>query len=145
MKIFIDTEFNSYKGELISLALVAEDGREWYGVRFWRDPHEWVAKNVITNLKQDPQPDEELLVSLNEYLGKFNELHIIADWPTDIAHFCNFIEFQGGERIGPNRMIFEVRNDFPGTSETSLLPHNALADARALAASYKAHNVNGDL
>ena len=34
MKLWIDTEFNEYKGALISLALVAEDGREWYGVRF---------------------------------------------------------------------------------------------------------------
>ena len=34
MKLWIDTEFNEYRGALISMALVAEDGREWYGVRF---------------------------------------------------------------------------------------------------------------
>jgi len=27
--MWIDTEFNEYRGALISLALVAEDGREW--------------------------------------------------------------------------------------------------------------------
>ena len=29
MKLWIDTEFNEYRGALISLALVAEDGRDW--------------------------------------------------------------------------------------------------------------------
>jgi hypothetical protein len=38
MKLWIDTEFNEYRGELISLALVAEDGREWYGVRYCDAP-----------------------------------------------------------------------------------------------------------
>jgi hypothetical protein len=42
MQLWIDTEFNEYRGALISMALVAEDGREWYGVRFCDDPGWWV-------------------------------------------------------------------------------------------------------
>jgi len=44
MKMWIDTEFNEYRGELISLALVAEDGREWYGVRYCDAPGWWVKE-----------------------------------------------------------------------------------------------------
>lgn len=53
--------------------------------------------------------------------------------PGDIAHFCNFLEYRPGDRIGPDLMTFEVRRDLPDTSKTSAIPHNALEDARALA------------
>ena len=59
--------------------------------------------------------------------------HIVSDWPGDIAHFCNFLEWAPGERIGPDVMTFKVRRDLPDTSTTSAIPHNALEDARALA------------
>lgn len=50
MRLFIDGEWNSFGGDLISLALVAEDGREWYEVLDCVDPHPWVAENVIPKL-----------------------------------------------------------------------------------------------
>jgi hypothetical protein len=30
MRLFLDTEFNGFGGELTSLALAAEDGRDWH-------------------------------------------------------------------------------------------------------------------
>jgi len=135
MNLWIDTEFNEYKGALISLALVAEDGREWYGVRFCDDPGWWVEEHVIPNLLQEPQRDSELRGSLDAFLHEFDSVHIVSDWPGDIAHFCNFLEYRPGERIGPDRMSFEVRRDLPDTATTSSIPHNALEDARALARS----------
>jgi hypothetical protein len=48
VRFWIDTEFNEYHGALISLALVAEDGREWYGVRYCDDPGWWVREHVMS-------------------------------------------------------------------------------------------------
>ena len=133
MKMWIDTEFNEYRGELISLALVAEDGREWYGVRYCDAPGWWVKEHVMPHLNQEPERDGNLRGSLGAFLAQFNSVHIVSDWPGDIAHFCNFLEWAPGERIGPDTMTFEVRRDLPDTATTSTVPHNALEDARALA------------
>ena len=133
MKLWIDTEFNEYKGALISLALVAEDGREWYGVRYCDDPGWWVNEYVMPYLVDAPQRDCDLSASLDSFLAGFESVHIVSDWPGDIAHFCNFLEYAPGDRIGPDTITFEVRRDLPDTATTSALPHNALEDARALA------------
>lgn len=134
MKLFIDTEFNEYKGHLISLALVAENGGpEWYGVRFCDDPGWWVKEHVMPVLNREPERDSALRDRLHTFLCQFDCVHIVSDWPGDIAHFCNFLEYLPGERIGPDVMSFEVRRDLPSTAETSVIPHNALEDARALA------------
>lgn len=133
MKLFIDTEFNEYKGELISMALVAEDGREWYGVRFCDAPGWWVGEHVMPHLNQAPERDSDLRSSLAAFLGGFESIHIVSDWPGDIAHFCNFLEYRPGDRIGPDTMTFEVHRDLPDTATTSAIPHNALEDARAIA------------
>ena len=133
MKLWIDTEFNEYRGALISMALVAEDGREWYGVRFCDDPGWWVLEHVMPVLEIEPKRDSTLRNELSVFLRQFDSVHIVCDWPGDIAHFCHFLEFAPGERIGPDVMTFEVRRDLPDTATTSRIPHNALEDARALA------------
>lgn len=133
MKMWIDTEFNEYRGALISLALVAENGAEWYGVRYCDDPGWWVGEHVMPHLGKEPQRDSELRASLDDFLRSFDDVHIISDWPGDIAHFCHFLEYRPGDRIGPDSMTFEVRRDLPDTASTSVVPHNALHDARALA------------
>ena len=132
MKFWIDTEFNEYKGALISIALVAEDGREWYGVRFCDDPGWWVGEHVMPYLNQEPVRVSDLRDSLADFLSQFEIIHIVSDWPGDIAHFCNFLEYRPGDRSGPDVMTFEVRRDLPDTATTSDVPHNALEDARAL-------------
>ena len=133
MKLWIDTEFNEYRGELISLALVAENGREWYGVRYCDAPGWWVKEHVMPHLNQEAQRDATLRGSLGAFLCSFDSVHIVSDWPGDIAHLCNFLEWAPGERVGPDCMTFEVRRDLPDTATTSRIPHNALEDARALA------------
>ena len=132
MNMWIDTEFNEYHGALISMALVTENGNAWYGVRYCDDPGFWVREHVMPYLGQEPQRDCVLRASLDQFLRQFNSVHIIADWPGDIAHFCNFLEYAPGERIGPDSMTFEVRRDLPDTAATSTVPHNALEDAWAL-------------
>ena len=133
MKLWIDTEFNEYRGALISLALVAENGAEWYGVRYCDDPGWWVKEHVMPHLGKEPQRDCVLRTSLDQFLRQFDSVHIVSDWPGDIAHFCTFLEYAPGDRLGPDCMTFEVRRDLPDTAKTSHIPHNALEDARALA------------
>ena len=53
-KIYIDTEFNEFKGDLISLALVAETGEEFYEVLECKNPGPWVAEHVMPILEKDP-------------------------------------------------------------------------------------------
>lgn len=88
---------------------------------------------MIPHLNQLPQRDTFLRDELSVFLLQFDSVHIVSDWPGDIAHFCNFLEYRPGERIGPDSMTFEVRRDLPDTATTSRIPHNALEDARALA------------
>ena len=96
MKLWIDTEFNEYKGALISLALVAEDGREWYGVRYCDDPGWWVNEHVMPYLVDAPQRDCDLRASLDRSSGHSRActsfpigqvtLHISATfWSTPLA------------------------------------------------------------
>jgi len=56
-KLFIDCEFNEFGGDLISMALVAEDGQEFYEVlnleNDWKYGS-WVFANVVPYLNKDP-------------------------------------------------------------------------------------------
>jgi hypothetical protein len=48
VRYFLDTEFNGFGGTLLSLALVPEDGEEFYAIIASDDPlHPWVERNVI--------------------------------------------------------------------------------------------------
>jgi hypothetical protein len=56
MRYFLDTEFNGFGGDLISLALVPEYGdREYYAVLpLPEELHPWVARNVVPYLSSVP-------------------------------------------------------------------------------------------
>lgn len=132
MKIYIDTEFNEFKGQLISLALVAEDGREFYEVLHCENPGPWVAQHVMPILNKAPIPFRDFQYLLQAYLLSFSACHIVADWPEDIEHFCACLITGPGERINTPKLTFEIDRNLPNTSDISAAPHNALEDARAL-------------
>lgn len=132
MNIYIDCEFNSYQGELISLACVSEDGKEFYEVlpyyQMVIDP--WVSENVIPILGKSPINRTEFCAKLERYLMQFysGNIHIISDWPDDIAYFCQSMIIGPGHRINTPPITFEiVRDDAPSEQ-----PHNALADAHGI-------------
>jgi hypothetical protein len=132
MRLFIDGEWNGFGGSLISIALVVEDGREFYAVLGCDSPEPWVAENVIPNLGVgqgvDGESTESVQARLSLFLAQFNAVHIVADWPEDIERFCRLLITGPGTRIDTPPLTMEVvRVDAP--SET---PHNALADARGL-------------
>jgi hypothetical protein len=68
-------------------------------------------------------------LSLHGFLKTYDSIHIVADWPEDIKHFCDALIIGPGIRIDTPPLTMEVRRDLDADSE---LPHNALADARAI-------------
>lgn len=126
MKLYIDGEWNSYKGELISMALVSPEGHRWYEViegAFNIDP--WVAENVMPKLGKEAIPYRKFQESLGAFLNQFDTVHVIADWPEDLARFCDALITGPGERIDtPNITLEIIRVD-----SVSNNPHNALSDA----------------
>lgn len=128
MKLWIDTEFNEFRGDLISLALVDEAGREFYEVLPCYHPGNWVAANVMPILNKPAISLPELQRRLQNWLLHYPSIHIVADWPEDIEHFCRVLIVGPGLRINTPPLTMEVRRDLEGASQ---LPHNALADAKA--------------
>ena len=55
MKLFLDCESTNFQGKLISMALVAENGDEFYEVVPYRtyECHPWVVENVLPILNKD--------------------------------------------------------------------------------------------
>lgn len=130
MRIWIDCEFNEFGGQLISLALVAEDGCEWYHVLPCSNPGPWVAEHVMPVLKKKPTDRHTFALLLQHWLRQFSAIHVIADWPEDISYFCQSLIVGPGMRIDTPPLTMEVRRDLDLIlSET---PHNALADAWAI-------------
>jgi hypothetical protein len=133
MKLFLDTEFNSFQGELLSMALVPENysKREFYKeLQFSGQLDPWVMENVVPHLFLQPCSRRDFQQELAQYLWEVGECTIIADWPDDIRHFCESLI------TGPGMCLSMLHNikfelDF-GIEYESAVPHNALHDARAI-------------
>ena len=130
-KIYIDTEFNGFNGRLISMALVAEDGNEFYEVLECRNPVEWVQINVMPFLGKTAIDAPLFQSKLQKFLQQYKEIHLIADWPEDIKHFCSALITGPGLCLNHPPITMIIRQDL--SSKDSKLPHNALHDARAIA------------
>lgn len=127
--LYIDCEFNGGKGELISMALVADDGREFYEVvprPASIDP--WVQEHVIPILHKEPVTMPEFYNRLFAFLDQFKEPTIVADHPADIAYFADALIT---DRSGTSYKC-DWRALRRNVNYDSAEPHNALADARAL-------------
>ena len=93
MRYFLDTEFNGHRGALLSLALVPDDGEEFYVTLQCADPpHAWVERHVIPFLDMVPPGMQaprlshvDAAQSLSAYLIGDPAPEIVADWPEDIA------------------------------------------------------------
>jgi hypothetical protein len=145
MLIFIDTEFNGFGGELISLALVTSSKNDFYEVLQPTNPIvDWVRENVMNCLDKEPITIEKFQVKLYQYLMEYSEygrepLTIVADWPDDIKYFCESIITGPGTSIPtPVKMNFVLDRSL--SSEKSKVPHNAYHDAVAIMKDYYRKN-----
>ena len=160
MKLFLDTEFsesNLLRAELVSLALVSENGRECY---LERDPlpeqcSAFVRANVYPLLDRETAAvvDVEFTRQVRAFLREIPEPFIIADFPGDQC-FCEvaLTGFQSPRSAladcGPMPAIrWRIEEDpeladrierwFAARPEARR--HHALTDARALRECWLAH------
>lgn len=127
--LWIDCEFNEFRGELISMAIVDARGGYWYRSLGCENPGPWVAEHVMPIIGIEPVSRAEMQRSLHAFLGRYEAIHLVADWPEDIAHFCNILITGPGMRLSTPPLTMEVRRDLDSVSK---IPHNALADALAI-------------
>jgi hypothetical protein len=146
VRYFLDTEFNGFAGDLLSLALVPVEGEEFY-VTLACDTAllPWVDQNVAPFLDHVPVglvsprlSRRDAAIGLSHYLAMDPEPLIIADWPEDIAQFCNLMITGEGDMIDVRDVTFRLLplSNF-STAANSKVPHNALHDARSLRDHYR--------
>ena len=141
MRYFLDTEFNGFGGALLSLALVPEDGEEFYATLSVTDELlPWVGQNVLpyldhvpVGLKSPRLSRTDAAIALSQYLAIDPAPQILADWPEDIAQFASLLMTGPGEMVPvpPLTLRLIPLHGF-STAANSAVPHNALHDARAL-------------
>jgi hypothetical protein len=141
LRYFLDTEFNGFGGELLSLGLVPEFGdREFYVVLPLPDEIEpWVARHVVPYLHNVPDALDlslDRIAAAHElaaYLSTDRFPLVVADWPEDLALLCRLLLVGPADVVDISGLGLEFRRT-PGfsTARNSRVPHNALHDARAL-------------
>jgi len=108
MRYFLDTEYNGFNGQLLSLALVPEDGsEEFYITLEFNDPFEpWVERHVVPFLDMVPQGLQSPRLSrqaaaeaLASWLAHDEAPDIVADWPEDLAQLSMLLV------TGPGMMV----------------------------------------
>lgn len=132
MKYWIDTEFNEYRGELISIALACEDGEIYYAEC---DPQpakygDWVAQHVVPLLDGRRTPVKVIAKELARWFSRYPTAEVLADWPDDIRHLCDVLVTGPGEMVTVPPLSFRlIQLAAPYVSER---PHHAMYDAIAI-------------
>lgn len=161
MNYVIDCEFDGYQGELISMALVRNDGPSLYMVlneglitfseedslnngktkrnilgHTVRDP--WVVENVLPILFNCPVPvafvtHAEMALAIEAFLAFDPSPHIVSDWPDDLKYFNEaIIKGPGSAIVCPHMTQEWLREDAYPSKMTVAVQHNAWWDAMAL-------------
>lgn len=132
--LYLDTEYNGFNGELISLALISPEGHHFYEAKTFKSKmvtNLWVEKNVLPVLRTAKLTPAMFKARFQEFIRRFQNPKIICDWHEDAVHFCSLLS---GEEYGSSLdfaceiMILKT----PPNAYVSAIPHNALADAQAL-------------
>lgn len=146
MKYFIDTEFiergHKYPIQLISIGIVAEDGREFYAISNEFDPltaSDWVKENVISRLGSDTQPQPIWMITkdveafIREGSGKPEFWGYYADY--DWVVFCQLFGTMMDLPKGFPMYCRDIKQlcvslGDPVLPKQATAEHNALADAK---------------
>jgi len=156
MLIFIDTEFTDFvQIDLISVALVAEDGREFYAERTdyrHEDCNDFVRAAVVPVLGRVAGAActrTELTNRLRAWFGALAApATLVFDYPSDRDLLVD--AFLGDEfdtppaNVGAQLLLGEIGADpvYQAALNRAYVPgwprHHALADARAMRAGYQA-------
>ena len=161
MKIFFDTEFTGLQQDtdLISIGIVAEDGREFYAeLNDYREEKldNWLKENVIANLTETEKfSKSEVAEKIKEFLSPYEKVEV---WSDCLAYdWVLFNNLFGGAFGVPKNVYYipfdictlmKIRNvdpdvsreDFATTTkeaEVQGLKHNALHDAKVIKKCYE--------
>jgi hypothetical protein len=129
MNFYLDCEFNGFGGELISMALVADNGDEWYQVLECKKPVKFVKDNIIPHLNKKSVTYSRFQDSLKAFLKPYFSVHIYANWPEDLIHFLKSTITGQGKCMDIPNLTFEMVDGMTGSGESEFR-HNALVDAR---------------
>lgn len=145
MMVFLDCEFTrlSAAAKLISLALVAEDGREFYVelLDTWEeeDCSDFVKEIVLPQLWGGSyvRPTIEARSALLDFLASFDEiLEIVTDAPQyDWELFCE-LAYDDGKWPRNVRNYPTDATTLDATNDGVPLPHHALLDALIIASMF---------
>ena len=118
-----------------------DDGDELYLTFMTDEPiADWVERHVMPYLDAVPEQlscprlsRSDAVHALELYLRHDDEAVIVADWPEDVAQFCNLLITGPGDMVELRHLTFRLvpMSNF-STAANSKVPHNALHDARAL-------------
>ena len=104
-----------------------------------KNPSPFVVQHVLPILGQSAIPMWELVNKLCNFLWEVDSqgetrITIVADYPSDIELFNRILLLGQGQCI--NVPVLGFLLDLSLTTKNSMIPHNALADAKALSIDY---------
>lgn len=144
MRYYIDCEFDGHGGEMLSMALVREDGLGLYLciadepdlLDPWVKENVWPLVHMRLPIGKTVAYVEDWGDILRRNIGVMSIPTIIADSPVDVWRFCEAISTgSDGEWCSTDfpGMTFEVHNvDCYPTALDGAVQHNAWWDAMAL-------------
>lgn len=155
MFIFVDCEFTDFiQCDLISIGLVAEDGREIYGERSdysMGDCSDFSRWAVLPQLGRYPGCDctfDELASRVRTWLVSLGPVDLVFDYATDWDLLHDLLTGDGGEvpstvgdkrLLGPDILGSDAFQRSLNLSFSEFSAHHALHDARALRLAYLAY------
>ena len=153
MRYFLDTEFSEKPGSIIllSIGIVAEDGREYYAVSSEFTPEQcnaWVQENVIPRLgcngrKSVVQIAGEVHAFVANDCPEFWGYYCDYDWVVFCWLFGAMIDLPTGWPIYCRDLKQEIDRQERDISQPDDECHNALDDARWIAGTWKALSGDG--
>ncbi len=143
MRFFVDTEFNGFGGDILSMAIVSERGKTLYLALPEQDIETmnldpWVERYVVPvidvyNASAKRLPKDAWGFEIQRFLRGAKNITFVADWPEDISHLMNAMIIAPGGMINlPSFHVDMQRVDAYAAKPLGAVRHNALWDARAL-------------
>ena len=146
--LFLDTEWADAAGaELVSLALISEDGRHHFYAEcaaLPEAPTPFVAETVYPRLERGRAALEpaKLREELRTFLGTFGSAYVLADYPNDIRLLRAVLTSDGTDPRPMPSMVTTVMDKegstatwvqawFRARPELAARRHNAMVDAQA--------------
>jgi hypothetical protein len=153
-RYYLDTEFNSFGGSLISLGIVRHDDPEdaLYLVvpaddiermRFEEGMDPWIEKNIIPVLWDTPKgvgvditPVHEWGPIISAFIYRGGEVpQVMCDWPSDAMDFCRLLMTGPGQAVdmlNQTHLTILRHIDVYPTTLPGAVQHNAIWDALAI-------------